>query len=140
MHAGLKVRRWLIGGVAALVLTGAFSAVAMAGSPYTVHEKVVPSTVPLNHPFKVTMFGLSANTSVLRLYLNRNKPCAVTAAADAALPGNFLKFATQVTNGYSITKTFVGKLEGRHYACAYLNGLPPQKLPRARAGASYAVG
>jgi hypothetical protein len=140
MHAGLKVRRWLIGGIAAVVLTGAFSAVAVAGSPYTVNVKVVPSTVPLNHPFKVTMFGLSANTSVLRLYLNRAKPCALTAAADAATPGNVLRFATQVTNAYSITKTFVGKLEGRHFACAYLNGLPPQKFPRARAGASYAVG
>jgi hypothetical protein len=129
-----------IAAVAALVLVGAFSGVAIAGSPYTVHVKVVPKAVPLPGKFKVTASGMSANTSWLRVLLNAHHVCASTAKTDASFAGDTQIIAKQVTGVYSASKTETASKEGQHHACAYLTSLGPSFLPRAHASFVYTVG
>ena len=131
----------MIAGVSALALALALSGVALAGGPpYTVKVKVVPSAVPLPGTFKVTASGLSDNTSQLKVFLNRTHPCALTAAGDAAIPGDVLEINKRVVHLYSKSRTFTAPHAGRHYACAYLTALPPAMLLRAHSGAAYTVG
>lgn len=151
MHRTLKVthRRRLAVGAAAAMLACCLTGAALAGSPYTVTLKVVPSTAPVPGTFKVTANGLSSNRSRLKVFLNTAKACAPTAAADAAIAGDVLVIApaSGVVGSYVRSKTFntvAGasgpRGEGRHEACAYLIAWPPSTLPRAHASASYAVG
>jgi len=112
------------------------SASVQAGAPCTVHVTVAPETVPINGTFKVTAFGDSSNTSDLKLFLTRAHACALTAAGDDAIAGDTLVLTKMVTGAYTIPSTFVGGIEGRHRACAYLTALPPATLARARAAAA----
>ena len=140
MHRILKLGRpRRVAGVA-LAATFASSGVALAIPPYTVSVHVVPRVVRLSGTFKVTAVGNSANTSRLRVFLNKTTGCKATAAAESVTPGDFLRISVLVTNGYSVSKTFPAAIKGHHYACAYLNALPPSTLPRAHAGQAYTVG
>ncbi len=96
----------------------------------------------MNGTFKVTAKGVSANTSVLEIFINQKRACSSTAAKDASFATNSLKFGATVVHSYSHSKTFRAVLPGMHHACAYLNSAPPPSppLPRAHAGASYTVG
>ncbi|MGA2471731.1 MAG: hypothetical protein ABSG64_13695 [Solirubrobacteraceae bacterium] len=144
------VRRPLLtAGVAALVLGGAWSGVALAGAPYTVAVNVVPSTAPIPGSFKVTASGLSSNLSRLKVFLNATKACAPTAAGEAALAGDILVInpPAGVVGAYSRSKTLITvagakgpRGEGNHQACAYLIAAPPAALLRARASTAYSVG
>lgn len=151
MHRALKAihRRQLATGATVLVLAGALSGVALAGSPYTVMVKVAPSTVPVPGTFTVTATGLSSNRSRLKVFLNAHSACAATAAADAAIAGDVLIIspALGVVGSYIRTRavsTVSGasgaRGPGQHEACAYLIAWPPSTLPRAHASAAYAVG
>jgi hypothetical protein len=151
MHRTLKAihRRQLITAAATLALACGLSGVAVAGSPYTVIVKVVPSTVPVPGAFKVTASGLSSNRSRLRVFLNAASACAATAAADAAIAGDVLIISPVpgVVGSYVRSRTLStvsgasgARGPGRHEACAYLIAWPPSTLPRAHASAAYAVG
>jgi hypothetical protein len=136
-------------GIAALVLAGVLSGVALAGSPYTVTVKVVPTTAPVPGTFKVTASGLSSNLSRLKVFLNAAAACAPTAAADAAIAGDVLIISpvSGVVHAFVRSRTLStvagatgARSPGRHEACAYLVAWPPSTLPRAHASVSYAVG
>lgn len=138
----LIARLLLTVGITAGVLAGAvLSSTASASGPYTVTVKVVPSNVPLNGHFTVTASGASANLSRLFVYLNPTKPCAITAAIDATLPGDTLIINPPigVVHAYSKSATATAKVAGTHHACAYLRATAPSTLPRARASAPYTV-
>jgi hypothetical protein len=137
----LRVSRTrVIAGVAAFLVVGAFTGVALAGGPYTVAVKVVPKTVPLPGTFTVTASGMSANTSRLLVFINEDHKCALTAKVDASFAGDVLTFRGRVTGSYSRSQAETDHIAGQHRACAYLTSLPPSPHPRARAGFVYTVG
>ena len=140
MHRILKLGRPRLAAGVAVALTLASSGVALAVPPYTVSVRVLPRAVRLSGTFKVTASGNSSNTSRLRVFLNGITGCKATAAAESVTPGDFLRISVRVTHAYSTSKTFPAAIRGRHYACAYLNALPPSTLARAHAGQAYTVG
>jgi hypothetical protein len=136
----LKPSRPALVVAAAVAVTLAFSAVAVAGAPYTVSVHVKPKTVPLHKTFKVTASGVSANTSLLRVFLNHGKGCAASPVVESTTAGDVLVIKADVTHAYSKSKVVTAQLEGNHFACAYLSALPPSPLQRGHASAHYSVG
>jgi hypothetical protein len=134
---GRGARPGLIAGLVALTVALASGAVALAMAPYTVHV-AVPATVKKGHDFKLTASGESANLSRLTVFLD-STACAPTASREHAKPTAKLIISKDVVNKYTKSATLMAKVLGKHHACGYLTGTPPQSLPRAHSFATYKV-
>jgi hypothetical protein len=134
---GRGARPRLVAGLAVLTVALVPGGVALAMAPYTVHV-AVPATVKKGHEFKVTASGESANLSRLAVFLD-STACAPTASREHAKPTARLIISKNVVNKYTKSAAVMAKRLGKHHACGYLTGPPPQSLPRAHSSATYKV-
>jgi hypothetical protein len=82
--------------------------------------------------------GESANLSRLTVFLD-STACAPTASREHAKPTAKLIISKNVVNKYTKSATLMAKVLGKHHACGYLTGTPPESLPRAHSFATYKV-
>jgi hypothetical protein len=131
--------RRLISVFAALALTGALSATALAIPPYAVYIRV-PRTVVKSKQFVITAFGHSANLSKLTVFID-NQACAKTPAGEALRPSAVKIISHGVVGQYTRSRGILARALGRRAVCAYLTSVPPPSPPllRARATAVYTV-
>lgn len=142
MHRSAAPRRrnrgLLVAAVASLGLAGSLVAdVASALAPYSVHVRVVPTSVAKGSDFRVIANGNSSNTSILVVFLDR-QACATTATDERSHPATEI-IDHAVVGLYKRSRTVLARVAGNHYACAYLIAPPPATLTRGHASAAYAV-
>jgi hypothetical protein len=125
--------------MAAIAVAGVTSPAALAMAPYSVHVKV-PSFVKKGTSFTLTVYGNSANLSLLRVF-HDNKACGSTVPQESSHPHAVLWFKKQVVNSYSVTPSYVAGATGQHYLCTYLTSVPPPSpgMLRAEQAAVYTV-
>jgi hypothetical protein len=117
---------------AALAVSGAVCAVAMAATPYTL-KLGLPTSVKPGHTFKVKASGRSASSSRLTVFLS--KSCASTAKAESGSAHAIIN--KTVAHSYASSKTAKAPgATGSYHACAYLTS---GSSTRAHAAVKYFV-
>ncbi len=114
-------------GIAAMVCAIAITAApSFAESPYSVRVVVAAHIGPVNTHRRVAVTGDAANAARLSVYLAPAK-CSRRRSVEARVPQVKLVIHATVVHLFSQNKIFTPRATGKHYACAYLTGLAPNR-------------